>query len=393
MASGILSHLQDWIASTIRTPIVSSSSPSASSSQLPSLSTPTLPPTQFPSEPIFDAEDDESFTFLEHMAAGALAGMAEHIFMYPVDTIKTRMQVYSSATTGLNSLSDMTHVKPTQVIRHPKNSMTYVLGQVLKEEGFRGLWRGVGAVAVSAGPAHAVYFSMYEAMKSKWMHNEDMQKRHVPDAVGHAMAGAVATITSELIMSPWDVVKQRMQIGAAPYTKNGLIPTVRYIYSNHGMKAFFAGLQTSLVMSVPFSAIQLTLYEAVKSAIVSFRSIELRATLTTQASGHAEHEYIHVRAPFSVWDHCIAGGLSGAAASALTNPLDVVKTRLQTQGEKGARRYKGMRHAITHIWMEERFAGFLRGIQPRMLFHAPAAAICWTTYELCKHIISIQPGR
>lgn len=47
--------------------------------------------------------------------------------------------------------------------------------------------------------------------------------------------------------------------------------------------------------------------------------------------------------------HVIAGGAAGAAASAFTTPLDVIKTLLNTQ-ETGIGLTKGMPEAIKQVW-------------------------------------------
>ncbi|KAK2558424.1 Mitoferrin-2B [Acropora cervicornis] len=82
-----------------------------------------------------------------HLAAGALAGVMEHCAMYPVDCVKTRMQ----------SLRPHPNAKYRN-IHHAFRSM-------MKKEGLFTPLRGMNVVALGAGPAHALYFSTYEAMK------------------------------------------------------------------------------------------------------------------------------------------------------------------------------------------------------------------------------------
>ena len=50
--------------------------------------------------------------------------------------------------------------------------------------------------------------------------------------------------------------------------------------------------------------------------------------------------------------------------------------------------YKSAVQVVRHIIREEGYMGFLRGLTPRMLLHAPAVAISWTTYETVKSILS-----
>jgi len=81
------------------------------------------------------------------MVAGAFAGIAEHSVMYPIDLLKTRMQV----------------VNPTPAAIY--TGIGNAIATISRAEGYLSLWRGLSSVVVGAGPAHAVYFATYEAVK------------------------------------------------------------------------------------------------------------------------------------------------------------------------------------------------------------------------------------
>lgn len=296
--------------------------------------------------PVFCVEDDASLSAGQHMFAGALAGMTEHMAMYPIDTIKTRMQSYVAVRDFANL------------------GMLHTTRAIVAAEGLRALWRGVGAVALSAGPAHALYFATYEAVRKGLAPGAKSDGQVHPLAT--ATAGACATVIGDGVMTPLDVVKQRMQLSPKG-TYASVMQCTKHVYVNHGVKAFYAGYGATLVMNVPFTAVYFSGYETAKKLILDWRGIH-------------ENE-------FSAASHCAAGALAGATAAASTNPLDVVKTRLQTQGEVGARRYRGLADALRSIRVEEGYAGLMRGVKPRVLFHMPAAAVCWTTYEFCKHLM------
>ena len=93
--------------------------------------------------------DEDELTFTQHMVAGAVAGMVEHLAMFPLDTVKTRMQAVPHGGAS---------------IAHAMNygTMRAAVSTVLGQEGVRGLYRGVNAMALGAGPAHAFYFATYE---------------------------------------------------------------------------------------------------------------------------------------------------------------------------------------------------------------------------------------
>ena len=206
------------------------------------------------------------------MIAGASAGMGEHMVMFPVDTIKTRMQA----------------------LAHPGQQLHTSLGRaiqaVLHREGIRGLYKGVTAVALGAGPSHALYFASYEAAKQLYGGNEP---GHQPIAT--AAAGVTATIVNDGCMTPWDVVKQRMQVSHSPYS--GVLQCVKETYRQEGAMAFFKSFWTTLVMNVPYTALHFATYESCK----------------THFSGESEEEE-------TLAVQLGAGGVAGGVAAAATTP-------------------------------------------------------------------------
>jgi solute carrier family 25 iron transporter 28/37 len=100
-----------------------------------------------------------------NMVAGAFAGIAEHSVMYPVDLLKTRMQIINPAAGGLYT------------------GLSNAFSTIYRIEGLRTLWRGVTSVIVGAGPAHAVYFGTYEVVKEYAGGNKQDGKHH-PYAAG-----------------------------------------------------------------------------------------------------------------------------------------------------------------------------------------------------------------
>merc|ERR1719343_403525 len=71
----------------------------------------------------------------------------------------------------------------------------------------------------------------------------------------------------------------------------------------------------------------------------------------------------------------LCAGCSGAVAAALTSPLDVLKTRFQTQKELG------FFELVQSTYKTSGLSGFFRGTLPRICLATPAAAVSWGTYE------------
>ena len=89
----------------------------------------------------------------------------------------------------------------------------------------------------------------------------------------------------------------------------------------------------------------------------------------------------------------VAGSLGGVVEACALQPVDVVKTRLQLEGLSSAARHRGgaVGPVLRRIAREEGASALWRGWQPRTLFHAPSAAICWGIYETCKDLLGGAP--
>ncbi|KAI0272485.1 mitochondrial carrier [Gloeopeniophorella convolvens] len=273
-----------------------------------------------------------------NMLAGALAGITEHSVMFPVDSIKTRMQVFAAS--------------PAAVYTGIGNAFT----RISSTEGVRALWRGVSSVIMGAGPAHAVHFGTYEAIKEFAGGNREVKPNHL----AAPLAGASATIASDALMNPFDVIKQRMQVHQSEF--RSMFTCASTVFRNEGLAAFYVSYPTTLTMTVPFTAAQFTVYEHVK-------------------------KFMNPRGEYSPGSHIVAGGIAGGVAAGITTPLDVAKTLLQTRGTSSdaeIRHCRGMLHAIRIIWQRDGIRGFSRGLTPRVVTHMPSNALCWLSYEFFK---------
>ncbi|XP_013147955.1 PREDICTED: mitoferrin-1, partial [Papilio polytes] len=121
-----------------------------------------------------------------HMTAGAIAGVMEHCIMYPLDSVKTRMQSLRSAHNG---------------------SIRETLRYMVQREGLLRPIRGMSAVVAGAGPAHACFFATYEQSK----HTLGHLTRHRHDHITHGLSGCLASLVHDAVSNPAEVVKQRLQ--------------------------------------------------------------------------------------------------------------------------------------------------------------------------------------
>ena len=142
----------------------------------------------------------------------ASAGVAEHCIMYPVDVVKTRMQALACNTPKFQSKS---------IVRN--------ILFMMREEGFWRPVQGVQAMALGAGPAHAMYFLSYETMKERLApkfkqvtisllkyfscvapHFYLFFQVGAPEFTMHLLAGCGATFFHDSVMTPAEVHTQNL---------------------------------------------------------------------------------------------------------------------------------------------------------------------------------------
>lgn len=281
-----------------------------------------------------------SSSFVANMLAGALAGITEHTVTYPLDSIKTRLQINnpSSLRGALKTIKDI--------------------------KGYSQLYRGIGSVIAGAGPSHAVYFGVYEECKNILLKGDEKAS---DNPIYISLAGALATASSDFLMTPFDVIKQRMQIQKFPSKTlfKSVYECANRIFVREGWKAFYVSYPTTLMLNVPFHGIQFPIYEQIRSYF---------------HDNDSNNDYSKTYVP---WGHLIGGGIAGGMAAMITTPIDVIKTTLQTRNIYETK-ITGFCSATNYVWRSHGFTGFWRGVIPRTLSHMPASALCWLVYEHIK---------
>ncbi|KAG7476326.1 hypothetical protein MATL_G00081780 [Megalops atlanticus] len=279
-------------------------------------------------------------SFATHMAAGAVAGILEHTVMYPVDSVKTRMQT----------------LQPDP--RAQYRSVYEALSRIVRTEGPLRPLRGLSVTLLGAGPAHALYFACYEKLKHRL--SQLLQSRG-NSHIANGMAGGVATILHDAVMNPAEVVKQRMQVYNSPY--RGLWDCVWRVCRAEGVVAFYRSYGTQLLMNMPFQAVHFVTYELIQ-------------------------EQLNPGRRYRPDSHVLAGAAAGAVSAGITTPLDVCKTLLNTQEGVAGRSLSGVADAARTVYRLGGAPAFFRGTWPRVLYQMPSTAIAWGVYEFFKHNLS-----
>ena len=255
--------------------------------------------------------------------AGSLSGTCSTLLFQPLDLVKTRVQQ-----TG------------------PSTSLVRVISTVVSQDSVRGLWRGLVPSLVRTVPGVGLYFSSTHQMKTSLCDGR-------PTALQSALIGSSARALAGSVMIPFTVIKTRFESRAFNYSSTA--HALSSILRTEGLRGLTRGLGPTLVRDVPFSGLYLMVYEQLKTWVPEEVS-------RTQSSAAV---------------HFSCGLVAGLLASLVTQPADVIKTRLQLSSGSGLR----LTGAVLQIYRDRGLGGFTTGIVPRSLRSTLMAALAWTVYE------------
>jgi solute carrier family 25 S-adenosylmethionine transporter 26 len=261
------------------------------------------------------------------MISGALAGISVDMSLYPIDTIKTRLQ-------------------------SPHGFM--------KAGGFKGIYNGIGAVTVGGGPGASLFFTTYETSKPHLEGFFGKDKAHY----AHMTAACAGETMACLVRVPTDVIKTSMQTNAEGCTT--VVETMKTLMKNPaspGVANLYRGFGVTIMREIPFALIQFPLYERFKLEVGKYQN-----------------------APATPIQSAVCGSIGGGIAAALTTPLDVVKTRLMIGVDKHNVPYKGAVETATRIVSTEGAITLFNGVQPRVMWISIGGFVFFGAYETAKNL-------
>lgn len=273
-------------------------------------------------------------TYSRPLAAGALAGMTVDIALYPLDTIKTRLQ----------------------------SSRGFVASG-----GFSGVYRGLGSVVLGSAPGGALFFTVYESVKGALA-----RRGHGGEAGAgageHMLAASLGEVAACAVRVPTEVVKQRAQAVQAPSSMAALVAILekRRTVPGHGVpgvwRELYRGWTITIFREVPFTAVQFPLWEWLKAWGIRRRTGSERGDILGQQATGVES--------------AVFGCLSGGVAAAATTPLDVLKTRMMLAAEKPS-----LAALTRDVWKNEGSSAFFRGLGPRVAWISIGGAVFLGSYQ------------
>ncbi|KAJ5221695.1 uncharacterized protein N7469_010582 [Penicillium citrinum] len=287
-----------------------------------------------------------------HFAAGLCSGLTSSILLQPADLLKTRVQQSGHGTTLLPTLKNILSSQ------HP----------------IRSLWRGTLPSALRTGFGSALYFTSLNALRqtvaqantqAALASSTSKSSSALPKLSNTAnlATGAIARVAAGFVMMPVTVLKVRYE--SDYYAYRSLVGAGRDIVRTEGFRGLFAGFGATAARDAPYAGLYVLFYEQLKRRL---------ATLSTESNNDGLQGAASSSSP-SI--NFVSGASAAGLATAITNPFDAVKTRLQLMPAK----YGNMVRATRLMIHEDGMRSLFGGLGLRMARKAFSSALAWTVYE------------
>ncbi|KAI4867152.1 mitochondrial carrier [Hypoxylon rubiginosum] len=314
-----------------------------------------------------------------YFVAGAVAGGISRTATAPLDRLKVYLLVNTTASTN-TALDAAKKGQPLRAIKHASIPLFTAISDLYKSGGIRGFFAGNGLNVVKIMPETAIRFGAYEAAKKTLASFEGHENPQQINPYSRFVAGGVAGMTAQFCVYPLDTLKFRLQseyVSGGPRGNTLLFQTARKMWSEGGIRATYRGVTMGLIGMFPYSAIDMGTFELLKTTYITYKA---RATGLHEEDTHP-----------STFATGIMGATSGAFGATVVYPLNVLRTRLQTQGTSmHPARYTGIWDVGRKTIQNEGARGLYKGLMPNLLKVAPALSITWMVYENAKRILQLN---
>ncbi|CAK8996963.1 unnamed protein product [Durusdinium trenchii] len=264
---------------------------------------------------------DVRLSATQQALAGSTAKGATKLILYPLDTFKSRRQARR-----FGELQEFRHLQT-----------------------LRGVYRGIVPKLLLYSPYQAVYMSAYITAR------DHLLQGPLGDSVAtFAVAGAVAEVAGSAIRLPMEVAKLRLQLGA--YSNS--FQAFKDILMNP-WRLTRGFVPQTIMHDCSYSACGWLFFESGRQWLYSLRG----------------------SSNLPVYENLLLGFAAGTLTSLVTNPFDVIKTRIIGSSSETP---PGILSTAKSIWRFEGLGAFWQGASLRVLHLAPSHGLYMLLYEVIK---------
>jgi len=272
--------------------------------------------------------------FVANFAAGAIAGVSEILTFYPLDVVKTRMQLE----TGKG-----------------KHGMVGTLQSIVKEEGFGRLYRGLVPPLLLEAPKRATKFAANDFWGKTYMNLTGESKMTQQLSI---LTGCSAGATESFVVVPFELVKIKLQDKLSTFA--GPMDVVKQVIRKEGVLGLYNGMEATFWRHLWWNG-------------GYFGCIhQVRAIMPKPETPQAQ-----------LFNNFVSGSVGGFVGTLVNTPFDVVKSRIQGASKVPGvvPKYNWTYPALLTVMREEGPAALYKGFLPKVLRLAPGGGVLLLVVE------------
>ncbi|KAL1692678.1 mitochondrial carrier domain-containing protein [Schizophyllum commune] len=279
-------------------------------------------------------EGPKPLPFIANFAAGAIAGISEILTFYPLDVVKTRLQL----ATGKSNVG-----------------LIGTFQSIIKEEGVGRLYRGLVPPLLMEAPKRATKFAANDFWGNTYMKLTGETKMTQSLSL---LTGCSAGATESFVVVPFELVKIRLQDKTSTY--KGPMDVVKQVVKSDGLLGLYAGMESTFWRHLWWNGGYFGCIFQVKGM--------LPKPETQQAT---------------LMNNLVSGTVGGLVGTMINTPFDVVKSRIQSQQRVPGvvPKYNWTYPALVTILREEGPAALYKGFLPKVLRLAPGGGVLLLVVE------------
>ncbi|KAE9409783.1 mitochondrial carrier [Gymnopus androsaceus JB14] len=292
---------------------------------------------------------------IKDLTAGTAGGIAQVLVGQPFDIVKVRMQTAPKGT---------------------YSGMMHCAGGILKNEGPLAFYKGTLTPLLGIGVCVSIQFGVIEYMKRLFAHQNILAGTGGPSGrdlgAGQLVASGVAAgLANGFVSGPVEHIRIRLQTQPSknpPY--NGPFDAIKKIYSAHGIAGIFKGQGVTFLREATGYGVYFLAYE--KLVQREMREKEIK------------------REELNPMNAVLYGAAAGYALWAVIYPIDMIKSRMQTDGftSTTGRKYASSLDCVKQVWRIEGPRAFLRGLGPTLIRSPFANGATFLGFEMANRFLN-----
>ncbi|KAG9287528.1 hypothetical protein G9A89_019589 [Geosiphon pyriformis] len=308
-------------------------------------------------------------------ASGTVGGVVQVLVGQPFDTVKVRLQTQPIPAAG----------------EQPRyTGLLDCIRKTRQQEGFRAFYKGTTTPLIGIGACVSIQFVVLEHLKRIFAeHNSRGAVNGLPLLFSNSqlyLSGAMAGIANSLeithverTLGPVEHIRTRLQVQlkqpahlqtsapGLPFFK-GPIHCFKYLYKHYGIRGIYKGQAITMTREFHGYGIYFLMYEYLMQ-----REIVKEGKTRSELAG---------------WKPCLFGAAAGYAMWISIYPIDVIKSKLQTDHLKTEyQQYKNAFDCAKKICVSEGVLGFFRGFGACMWRAGPVNAATFIAFELSMRVL------